>query len=189
MSTSTNHKRLEDFATEYLVERGFKPKEIHKDYPLKIGRQQMYIDVVGIKEDNSCSIAIECGNCSADKIIKLQPFFNEVKIFPYGILESLKGLDKNTEIKRLKRENEELEKQLERIKKQKEEEQKNKRFLLAILVYYGVLPEHWVQRHQIQETLNIVTYALEFSKKYGKVEAQLRLKQLVDKMKEHRKEK
>ena len=188
MPTSKNHKDLENFAVEYLIERGFQPKEIQKDYTLDIGKHHYYIDVVGIKKDGSLSIAVECGNCPIEKVIRLQPFFDEVKILPFDILESIKGLDKNVEIKRLKREKKDLQNKLEIVKRQKEKKEKDKRFLLAILIHYNVIPEHWINRYQIRETLNTVTYALDFSKRYGEVEARLRLEQLVRKMEKGGKE-
>lgn len=168
MPTSKNHKELENFAVEYLIERGFKQTEIQKDYTLDIGKHHYYIDVVGIKEDKSLSVAIECGNCTADKIIRLQPFFDEVKVFPFDILDSIKGLNKNVEIRRLKREKKHLQNKLEMMEKQKEREKKDKHFLLAILIYYDVIPKHWINEYRIQDTLNIVREALDFSKKWEK---------------------
>lgn len=184
MPTSKKHQALQNIATKYLLERGFKLDEIETDKTINIGKTHVIIDVVAIKKNKSLSIAIECGNCPADKIVRLQPFFDEVKVFPYDVLESMKGLDKDVEIKRLKKKIKRLEEKVDTSWKEKIEEEKRKEFLLALLLHYNVIPRDSIRaEHRLQDARITISKVLSLIEKYDLIETEHRMNELYEKMK------
>lgn len=66
------HNELKQYAKIYLLNRGFKPEEIHEEHPIS----KYKVDVVGI--NNSSKIAVECGNTEGKKVAVLSELFDEV---------------------------------------------------------------------------------------------------------------
>jgi len=85
------HDELKAMAREHLKDLGYLDEEIYEEYSiskwndtskLKLTKD-FRVDVVGIKKDGTHSVAFECGNCSPEKLIQLNLFFNEVWQLPY----------------------------------------------------------------------------------------------------------
>ena len=101
------HKLLKKQATTFLKSKGFKEKEIFKEYRIekKIGGYFL-VDVVGIKFNKK--IAIECGKCSGYsphfwklELLKELGFFDEIYYFPYiNVFKSKEYLGRNRENKK-----------------------------------------------------------------------------------------
>ena len=85
------HDELKAMARKHLKELGYLDEEIFEEYSIAAWNPaskltlttDFRVDIVGIKEDGTHSVAFECGHCKPEKLIQLNLFFNEVWQLPY----------------------------------------------------------------------------------------------------------
>ena len=80
MTETNEHTKLKELAKNMLINMGFKLDEIHEEYRVDINSftkgRNFRVDVCGISNNNRIgnigkSVAIECGQTSAEKLIPL----------------------------------------------------------------------------------------------------------------------
>src|SRR4030042_472850 len=102
MTETNEHTKLKELAKNMLINMGFKLDEIHEEYRVEVNSftkgRNFRVDVCGISKNNRVenigkAVAIECGQTSAEKLVNLNLFFDEVYQLPYG-LKKIDDFDK-----------------------------------------------------------------------------------------------
>jgi len=114
---SDDHKKLKLVARNMLIDMGFNGSQIYNEYPVSVGKRTLWVDVVGISDENT--VAIECGQCDTSKITILKMFFDKVVPLPYCDVH----IDNTATINKLRyqnkgllKENEELRNKIDSVK-------------------------------------------------------------------------
>lgn len=79
------HKLLKKIAVYKL--RLMECSKVEEEYPVIINGKRYRVDIVGFKDKEK--IAIECGNCSIEKISELKKGFDKVFHFSFDMLDSV----------------------------------------------------------------------------------------------------
>jgi len=93
MTETNEHTKLKELAKNMLINMGFKLEEIHEEYRVEVNSfikgRHFVVDVCGINDVRKGrpqkSVAIECGQTPAEKLVNLNLFFDEVYHLPYGL--------------------------------------------------------------------------------------------------------
>ncbi len=102
MTSNKKHDELIVSAKRYLSSIG--ATNIEKEVEVTIGNTKMRVDLTALK--GKASIAVECGNTPADKIVLLHSQFDRVIIFPHDTYTIVS--DEVSEIMQLREINEDL---------------------------------------------------------------------------------